>query len=188
MDLIQDHEHTKQFKNLASITDIAIKSSRRLKNFLRRWEKDDNEIEDIIGDALLSALQSIDSYSGESSIEAWFYGVCKNTARQHIASKVKMNNFIIYTDKLNEVIYESHYNIELSPDQELDFKERLINIEKSVACLPKDLQFVFQSIYKEGRQYLDVAHQLDIPVGTLKSRVNRMRSSLTKEPQQKAAR
>lgn len=182
MDLTQDHIYDRQFKNVASISDIAIKSSGRLKNFLRRWEKDENEIEDIIGDALLSALQSIHKYSGESSIEAWFFGVCKNTARQHVASKVKLNNFICYMDEFNELISHLQFTTELSPDQELDFKERLNNIEKSVACLPKDLQFVFESIYKEGRQYIDVAHQLGIPVGTLKSRVNRMRSSLINKP------
>jgi RNA polymerase sigma factor (sigma-70 family) len=178
MNAVHTHENNTHLKHTASIAEIAIKSPGRLKNFLRRWEKDESEMEDIIAEALLNAWQSLDSFNGESSIETWFFGVCKNTARQHVASKVRLSTFISYVDEFDELAAALDDNVGLPLDEELSLKETLQQVEKSVSALPSDLQYVFQTIYMEGRQYHDVAQQLGIPLGTLKSRVNRMHTNL----------
>lgn len=162
-----------------SIAEIAVISPAKLKRFLRRWEKDDNEIEEIIAAALLIALRCLNEYKAQSSVETWFYGICKNTARQHVASKVQRDKVFLNIDDYGDL--ESMQLISanaFSPEEETIKKEEVSILNNCISRLPVDQQQVFQEIYIDGNPYEQVAHNLNVPMGTLKSRINRMRMNL----------
>lgn len=163
---------------VSKITEIAIVSPRRLKRFLRRWEKNEDEIEDIIGASLLNAIRSLHSYTGESSMETWFFGVCKNTARQHVATKIQMARHFINIDDSEDAETKMPDLHAMSTEDEAIKNEQLKDMLYKLKNLPDDQLQVFQEIYIDGNSYEQVAQQLKIPLGTLKSRVNRMRTNL----------
>jgi len=165
-------------KHLSSIAHFAIHSPARLKRFLRRWEKNDDDIDDIISAALLNALHSIHTFTGESSIETWFYGVSKNTARQHVSAKMHINKRIYQIENIEDVDQCAEDHGALSLEEEIDRMQQLKKVIQSISKLPQDQQYVFQSIYVDGISYEALAEELNIPMGTLKSRINRMRTTL----------
>jgi RNA polymerase sigma factor (sigma-70 family) len=167
------------------IIDVAIKSPGKLKRFLWRYEKDDSEIDDIISQSLLIALNCIHTFKEKSSIESWFFGVCRNTARQHIASKVRLRSDLLQAEDFEQFLANEQDFVGLPLDEQLIQKETMIRIIKTIADLPSDLRYIFEAIYVEGRAYNDVARDLSIPLGTLKSRINRLRKNLIekKKPQ-----
>jgi RNA polymerase sigma-70 factor (ECF subfamily) len=163
---------------LNAIVRVAILSPERLRRFLRRWEKDDSHVDDIIGASLLNAIKCIHSFTGVSSVEVWFYGVCKNTARQHVAAKVRNNRDFFEVDDFELVEQQIIDFNTLAIDDELIKKQQLEMVAELLSNLPSDQQKIFQAIYVDGRSYTEVSQQFDIPLGTVKSRVNRVRVNL----------
>jgi len=175
-----DDNHADQIKeqNLSCIAHFAIRSPSRLKHFLRRWEKNDDDIDDIISAALLNALRCVHTFTGESSIETWFYGVCKNTARQHVAAKVHSSQYIHHIEDIEDIDQCSEDHGALSLEEEIDRKLRLKKLTHSLSKLPSDQQIAFQAIYIDGISYEAFADEQNIALNTLKSRINRMRTNL----------
>lgn len=172
--------HTRD-TNISCIAQFAIRSPGRLKRFLRHWEKNEDDIDDIISTALLNALRCAHTYTGESSIETWFYGVCKNTARQHVAAKVHSRQYIHNTEDLEDFDQCTEDHGTPSLEEEIDKKQRLQKLADCISTLPPDQQTIFQAVYIEGVSYEDFAKEQNIPLGTLKSRINRLRSDLLRK-------
>ena len=163
---------------LDTIVRVAIVSPERLRRFLRRWEKDDSHVDDIIGASLLNALKCIHNFTGVSNVEVWFYGVCKNTARQHVATRVRNNRDFFEVEDFELIEQQIIDSKALTIEDGLIKKQHIEKIAELLSILPDDQQDIFQAIYIDGLSYTEVSQQFDIPLGTVKSRVNRVRVNL----------
>jgi RNA polymerase sigma-70 factor (ECF subfamily) len=161
-----------------AIVHVAILYPTRLRRFLKRGERDDVQVDDIIGASLLNAIKCIDSFTGVSSVEVWFYGVCKNTARQHVAAKIRSNRDF---SEMEDFELIEHQAIDFNApaiDEELIRRQQLEKVVELLSSLPADQQSIFQAIYVDGMSYTEASQQFDIPLGTVKSRVSRVRINL----------
>lgn len=170
--------HQMREENISAISHFAIRSPGRLKRFLRRWEKNDDDIDDIISSALLNALRCIHTFTGQSSIETWFYGVCKNTARQHVAARMHSCKNIFQLEDIEDIDQSAEDHGALSLEEKVYKMQQLKGLIQSISKLPQDQQDIFQAIYIDGISYDTLARELNIPIGTIKSRINRMRTTL----------
>jgi RNA polymerase sigma-70 factor (ECF subfamily) len=65
-----------------------------------------------------------------------------------------------------------------NPQRELEQREVAVILERALGALPEPYRLAFIMREVEGRQYEVIARQLDIPVGTVRSRLNRARAAL----------
>lgn len=160
-----------------SLTEIAIKNPKKLRNFLRKYEHDHEKLSDIISESLLCALRSIKSYRNEASIETWFYAICKHVAMQHIAKEKKASSFSFAVDFTDLEAIEINSEA-VSPEDSLYHKQLLRNVDTVLSTFSSDLDQTFRLVCVDEYSYELTAAELKIPLGTVRSRINRARRIL----------
>lgn len=139
----------------------------------RSMSRSSAEAEDLAQDALLKAYRALDSFDGRYP-RAWLYRIARNTA--------------INRDQRNrELLLGEDEDIErsLGPADESGEPEHRVltpildhDLEAALDELPPQFRLVVQLVDVEGMRYQEAAEVLDVPVGTIMSRLHRARRRL----------
>lgn len=148
-----------------------------------RWsaDSDEQEAEDITQEVFLQVFRSARSYRGESKFRTWLYSLTRNVCRQH-AAKRKVRRLspadLSYNDeeRLQEIPDSSP-----SPLDQMEGKERQRLLRDAVERLGTIHRSVLLLRDWEGLSYEEIAAVLDIPVGTVRSRLFHARAALSRE-------
>lgn len=168
---------------LRQIAQTAASSSSPLRRFLWRYERTPDNQDDIIQEAMLQALRSDNANLTGASVQTWFYGVLANVARHHVARQVRQSERIESTD----LWPDSGERLAATPDSASSPEEaahsrqltsRLID---AVQGLPPRLRSTLELVCLNDHSYVDAAQMLDVPVGTVRSRINRARMLLRRQ-------
>lgn len=166
---------------LLSATDLAQLvqvHGRRLRNFIRRRVGNAADVDDLVQDTCLEALRCLGRYQGHSRPETWFFGIAMNLVRSHYKHAYARPRFedesagADIQDDLSEDPLDT-----LARHQEID---RLL---KLVEELPEPSSTVLTLVFDERLTYEQAAHRLQIPIGTVRSRISRVRALLKNTPQ-----
>ncbi|MDH0865342.1 sigma-70 family RNA polymerase sigma factor [Mitsuaria sp. GD03876] len=170
---------------LTHIVKIARESrsdSSKLKRFLRRYERSPGELDDIIQDAMLEATRCADRFQARSSVETWFFGIAANVARNHVARCAKRSSQMESLDESPHMMDSEsvHRPRDLSADvsQQVAYRQLAGIVDLTLSGLSPDLRGTFDLACLQEESYRDVAEIQAIPIGTVRSRVNRVRTLL----------
>ncbi len=170
---------------LTHIVKIARESrsdSSKLKRFLRRYERSSGELDDIIQDAMLEATRCTDRYQARSSVETWFFGIAANVARNHVARCSKRSGQMESLDESPHMMdgESAHRPRDSSMDvsQRVAYRQLAGIVDLTLSSLSPDLRGTFDLACLQEESYRDVAEIQAIPIGTVRSRVNRVRTLL----------
>jgi RNA polymerase sigma factor (sigma-70 family) len=169
--------------NAAGVARSWRASSGKLKRFLLRYEHNEADVEDIVQEALLEAVRCVDRFEGKSSMETWIFGIAINVARHHVAAATQRSRIITSVDDLADhspdvldAFCETPQCDEPSNrTQSVQFVERLV---QNVQAMPKELQTTFELLCVQECSYVEAAEAMGIPVGTVRSRLHRLRGLL----------
>ncbi len=142
------------------------------------------DAEEVAQDTFIRARKSIDSFRGDCSISTWLYRIATNLARNkhwywwrrkrsHSISldmPVDDDSTLTFTD----VISSEAQN----PAQEAVSAEFINSIPKAINSLPEKYSSVLKLRLEKDMNYDDIAKELGITVGTVKSRLSRAREFL----------
>jgi RNA polymerase sigma-70 factor (ECF subfamily) len=138
-----------------------------------RLSGDPAAAEDLVQDAVLKALRAWDSFRPGSNVRAWLVTILRN---EFINQWRRTRRAPLQVD--SEAIPEpaDHHD----PDPEGRFFADLVDEQVTAALdtLPEEFRDVVVLSDLEGLPYAEVAEALDIPVGTVKSRLFRGRRIL----------
>jgi len=126
------------------------------------------DAQDAAQEAFLRAWQRLEDYKPEHPFRSWICSIAVRVAIDRLR-KVKE------TDPLDRYTLESDGN---SPEQELDTLEQAEQVRRAVLALPPASRAVLVLREYEGFSYREIADTLDIPPGTVMSRLNYARSKL----------
>jgi RNA polymerase sigma-70 factor (ECF subfamily) len=135
---------------------------------------DQEKAHDLLQETLLKALTNRDKYNQNTNLKAWVYTIMKNTfINDYRKNEKKKNKF----DRTNQEIHLRNQNDKnyLLPESNYDSKE----IMKSIKALEKDYRTPFE-LFLDGYKYKEIADVLQIPLGTVKSRIFFARKKLEK--------
>ncbi|RZI61101.1 MAG: sigma-70 family RNA polymerase sigma factor [Rubrivivax sp.] len=170
---------------LTHIVEIARDSrsdSSKLKRFLRRYERSPGELDDIIQDAMLEATRCADRFQARSSVETWFFGIAANVARNHVARCSKRSGQMESLDESPHMMdaESAHRPRDSSMDvsQQVAYRQLAGIVDVTLSGLSADLRGTFDLACLQEESYRDVAEIQAIPIGTVRSRVNRVRTLL----------
>lgn len=121
---------------------------------------------DLTQQVFLQVFRRIGQFSGRAQIGTWIYRVAVNEALQHLRRS-----------KRSRVRTLTQEPMDLSPDSFVNVDDKEL-LERSLGRLEPDLRSAFLIREVEGLTYSEIAEALEIPEGTVGSRLNRARREL----------
>lgn len=149
---------------------------RRLLNFVLGKVRDVDEAVDIAQQAFVEACQAYSSFRGESEMHTWLYGIAMNLVRNHL-SRAPRYRFEFETDEALEQCAAPDDD----PCDRLSITQCMNKLQLHFDELPPDLQKTLSLVAFDELSYQEAAGELDIPVGTVRSRLFRCRSILREQ-------
>jgi RNA polymerase sigma-70 factor, ECF subfamily len=149
----------------------------RLFNTAYRMVGNAEDAYDVVQEAFLSAYQSLDSFKGDSLFFTWLYRIAVNTA---ISLKRKQRAVVsIDAGRNGEQGIEPLDPSELSrPGHALERAEQERRIQQALSRLSPEHRAVLVMKDMEGQKYELIAEILQVPIGTVRSRLHRARLEL----------
>ena len=143
-----------------------------LYNYSRRMINSSADAEDLVQETFLKAFRFWDGYERGTNIKAWLFKILKNSYINRYRQENREPETVDYdsTEKTND-----HTGV--SSDA---FMERMLedDITKAMASLPEEFRTVVILCDIEGLVYEEIAEFVEVPVGTVRSRIHRGRRLL----------
>lgn len=148
-------------------------------NFGYRLTFDEDDSKDLVQDTYLKAYRFINSFEQGTNAKAWLFRILKNSFINDYRKKSKQPAKVDYQE------VETYYNSDdvdygITSDLRVDSVKDMLGDEISNALnsLAVDFRTVIILCDLEGFTYEEMAKILDIPIGTVRSRLHRARNLL----------
>ena len=158
------HGDRNAFSELVSI------HARGVLNVIYRMCGDEQLAEDAAQEAFIEAWLHLPSYRPQTPLRNWLYRIAVNAA----TDKFRKEKRILPND-----IEDLHLTDERpGPESLVSQREKTVLVQKAVLSLPEASRAVLVLREYQGMSYHEIADALDIPVGTVMSRLNYARKLL----------
>ena len=152
-----------------------IKSCReRLYRIAYSWCHDQMLADDLVQDTLSRAMLKIDQLKNEESMDAWLFAILNNQWREHLRRSKPCED-------IDDIVYKHDKTPEYWHRRQQDVDQ----VQQALAELTLSQRQIISLVDIEGMSYARVSAALQIPVGTVMSRLSRARSSLQQKLQKK---
>jgi len=140
----------------------------RLRRYARALTHDIITADDLVQDCLTRALGKLHLWQEGTDMRAWLFTILHNQYVNHIRRAVREGAPV--------GLSESEPLLRRAPPQTKRLELR--DLERAIAKLPEEQRTVILLVVLEGMRYEEVAAILDVPVGTIRSRLSRGREAL----------
>lgn len=146
-----------------------------LLNFAYKLTSDREDANDLLQETSLKALDNEEKYTAETNFKGWIYTIMRNIFINNYRKTLRDQTYVDQTD--NQFYLNQNIDIETdSTEGSYDLKE----MRRIVNALPKEYRVPF-AMYVSGFKYREIADKLNLPLGTIKSRIYFTRQKLQKE-------
>lgn len=152
---------------LETVRARLIESLPRLRRFARTLTRDVHDADDLVQLAIERALQRHAQWDGESKFESWMFGILRHAWIDEVRAR-KRHGQVLAPAEAGEHV----------GDRGLEPQETTWSIEAALEQLPQEQRLVIGLVLVEGLAYKEAAHVLDVPIGTIMSRLARGRETL----------
>lgn len=154
--------------NGSEFNSIVVTEYQFLLNQAFKISRDTETAEDLVQDTLLKAFKNKENFILGTNIRGWLYTILRNSFINLYRKSKRQNTFLDDTEN-------QYYLNQESPDaQELDHDVNVEYIYKVIGALDDNLRKPFIK-YFEGYKYDEIAEELVLPLGTVKSRIFKAR-------------
>lgn len=168
-------EHKKQ----ADFNEEILPHLDALYNFGLRLTADPNDTEDLVQDTVVKAYRFFSSYEKGTNAKAWLFRILKNSYINNYRKKSKKPQEVDYDEVAT--FYETirAERTETSDLEDKMFRELIDDdISNALDDIPEDFRTVVLLCDVESFTYEEIANMLDVPIGTIRSRLHRGRNLL----------
>lgn len=145
--------------------------------------KNSHDADDLFQDTWSKATRNIDKYDTSKNFKTWLLTIAINIYRDNYRKvKRRLNKVIDFFS--NEKKEQEFNKVETTigkPEHELDLSEEKKMLSKAVNKLDDKYRLPIILFYFKELEQSQIAEVLEIPVGTVKSRLNTARKKLLKE-------
>lgn len=159
---------------------LIAKHSTRAYQYAFRLTRNPEEASDVVAEGFVRVYNAIQNFKGQSAFTTWLYRIMTNCFLD-IRKKEKSRQTI----SIESAMVTSEGDVELQIEDEsgtpydiTERSEREVRFEKAVSKLPEYQKAMIVMYHAEMMSYEEIAASLDLPIGTVKSRLNRARLTL----------
>lgn len=154
--------------------------SASVRQHIIRTVQDESAAEDLVQEAFLRLWTSVEQWDGRGSFKGWFFRIATNLALNYLRTlrrrkqqplEIPPDDF----DDADESAPDPDWMIDTSlpsPDAMLEQAEQSNLLWRLVEELPAEKRDVLQLVYQKEMNLCDVAAEIGIPEGTVKSRLH----------------
>jgi RNA polymerase sigma-70 factor (ECF subfamily) len=139
----------------------------RLRRFARVITRNVHDADDLVQVAVEKALARAAQWRPEMRLDSWVFGIMKNAWIDEIRSRRRRDR--VHAPE------EAGLGV---GDRSADMRDIALSVQSAMARLPEDQRLAVGLVLVEGLSYKEAAEALDIPIGTLTSRLARGREAL----------
>ncbi|MDB5120315.1 MAG: polymerase subunit sigma [Sphingobacteriales bacterium] len=153
---------------------LIIAQGSSLKKFAMHFTNDVEDANDLVQETLLKAITCCDKFETGTNIKGWLFTILKNTYINNYKKLIKKNRQVTQCDEVtsSHLMYSATTNNGES-------KFILDDLYRALTKLPVEYGSPF-SLYFAGYKYHEIADQLLLPIGTVKTRIFVARQLLKK--------
>jgi len=147
-----------------------------LYNFAYYLSNDEDEAKDLLQETFLRGYKYLNYYEEGTNAKAWLLRILKNTFINEYRKKSK---------KPTHLSFEDYFTVDESEDTGfIDLREEVYDsligdeISRALNSLPVDYRLIILLCDIEGFKYEEIAKIIDVPIGTVRSRLHRARNLL----------
>lgn len=137
--------------------------------FAKKLSRDDEKAKDLVQETLIKAFKAKDRFDPDRNFKSWTFTILKNT----FVSDYRKNQ----RSKIVSLPIEEFSHLKYEVDEGERLKEYIFKLRKSIEKLSSKSKEPIQ-LYLRGYRYEEISSHLEIPVGTVKSRLNFAKSKL----------
>jgi RNA polymerase sigma-70 factor (ECF subfamily) len=153
------------------------KYQNRLFHSMTQVLRNSTDAEDIVQDAFVKAFSKLNTFRGGSQFYTWLYRIAHNSAISQIRKR-KPTESLDHDAGVPAATLEGHG---VSPSQRIEQQEQSQQLNDALGRLKEEQRRVLVLREMEGLDYDAIAEILDVPVGTVRSRLHRARTQLKEE-------
>lgn len=136
---------------------------------------DRTEAEDAVQESLDKAWRNLHRFKPDGEMRPWLFAILNNTCLDHLRARARRINVPFDPETAQDLGLLSERDL---PEQTVVNQQLGRQIEAQIAALPPDHRAAVQLVIVEQLSYAEAAEALDVPIGTLRSRLSRARASL----------
>ena len=148
--------------------------SEKLHYYALRLTSDSERADDLLQETFLKALSFRNQFIQNTNFKAWIYTIMKNAFINNYRRDVKAKNTFDGSNNDFHLLFLKD-KVYPSPDSFYSLKE----IQKSIDALDDEYKIPF-NMFIEGYKYTEIAEKINLPLGTVKSRIFFTRKKLGK--------
>ena len=156
-----------------------IPHSEILYNYALRLSGNPDNAKDLLQETFLKAFRFWDSFEQGTNVRAWLFRIMKNTYINQYRKNVKEPDTVEYEE------IEKYYDlIRDESSDSTDLQEKMFgqllddDVSRALDSLPEEFRTVVILCDIEGLTYEEIAEFLEVPIGTIRSRLHRGRKIL----------
>jgi RNA polymerase sigma-70 factor, ECF subfamily len=142
----------------------------QLRRYARALARDAVLADDLVQDCLTRALGKLHLWQKGTDLRAWLFTILHNQYVNHVRRSARERLVIGLTD--------CEPSLSSAPQQGQGLELR--DLQRALAKLPEEQRAAILLVGLEGKHYEEVAAGLNVPVGTIRSRLSRGREALRK--------
>ena len=142
----------------------------RLRRFARSLTRSADEADDLVQGAVERALRSLDSWTPGTRLDSWMFRIMKNCWIDEIRSKT-VRDRVLAPEEAGAMVGGGGAE---AMEQYLEARA----VRDAMNTLPEEQRMAVALVLVEGFSYREAADMLEIPIGTLTSRLARGRAAI----------
>jgi RNA polymerase sigma factor (sigma-70 family) len=154
---------------------LVLRQANSLKVYALHFTHDSDDANDLVQDTLLKAITYYNKFKEGTNLKGWLYTIMKNTFINNYRRFVKISSFVTKTDEISSS--QLSFSATLNGGEQ---KFVMDDIKAALGSLQQEYYVPF-TMYFEGFKYHEIAENLDIPIGTVKTRIHVARKLLKKD-------
>jgi RNA polymerase sigma-70 factor, ECF subfamily len=166
-------------KRYSEFEKEALPHMKALFNYALKMTGDEDDADDLVQETFLKAFRFFDKFERGTNCKAWLFRILKNSFINDYRRIKSEPDKVDYEDVQN--FYENIKANEIdSQHYEMDAFNNMLDdeVSKAISSLPEDFRTVVILNDIEGFTYEEIADFVDIPVGTVRSRLHRARKMM----------
>ncbi len=147
-----------------------------LLRFVQRYVGSHEDAEDVVQNTFIEAVKCAHRFSGLSKPSTWLFGIALNLARNRVRRNAA-DRYEMVDENFMEQLVDTHAD----PAMLYELRQIAQKVDDLLSELPPKIRSTFEAVLDGDATYEEAAEQLQIPIGTVRSRVSRVRAAVRNE-------